>query len=189
TNDYWYRYQPCVRKTNESIELNPFWFVKVDEIRSGNGSSCGNPSGNNYNNGHRTQTAYDLYYYHVNEVSGLIEPVNIATYIGREDNLHDTDLRWVSPGGDLSYDQTVDVPTLIPGTSFEVNLDTISDILRDQTTQNRYLYLDVTTLTGASENGYELWAGPPHYAGPKDTSTPSGCGTGQPVGTPSKGNE
>ena len=185
-----YRYEACVFPTGESLEQNPFWFIRIDEVRSGNNSSCGAPAGNAYAAGNRTQTGFDLYYYRVNGLTGLIEPVPIAQYTGREDNVHDTDMRWVSPGGDLSYDQTVFVPANFG--SFEVNLDNISDILRDQTTNNRYLYLDVTTLTGATENGYEIWAGPEYYTGPKDTNTPSHCGvTGQmpPAGTPSKVNE
>lgn len=187
-NDRW-RWEPCILPTGENTDLNPFWFIRIDEIRGGNGSSCGNPSGDNYANGNFTQTGYDLYYYRVNALSGLIEPVPIAQYTGRGDNLHDTDMRWVSPGGALSYDQSTAVPSNFG--SFEVNLDNLGDILRDQTTNNRYLYLDVTALTGATENGYEIWAGPPHYTGPKDTNTPDHCGVaGQfpPAGTPSKAN-
>jgi hypothetical protein len=178
-----YRYQPCVIDTGEDDELNPFWFIKIDEIRNGNNSSCGASNGMPYGDGEPTTTAFNLYYYHVNPTSGLIEPVPIASYLGRPNNDHDTDMRWVSPGGENSYDQTVDVP-VFTGSSFEVNLDGISDILRDQTTQNRYLYLDVTTIAGASENGYEIWAGPPHYAGDKDTNTASGCGLARAMAAP-----
>ncbi len=188
-NDRW-RWEPCILPTGENIDLNPFWFIRIDEVRSGNNSSCGNPSGDNYSNGEFTQTGFDLYYYRVNSLTGLIEPVPISQYTGRGDNNHDTDMRWVSPGGELSYDQTVNVPANFG--SFEVNLDNISDILRDQTTNNRYIYLDVTALTGATENGYEIWAGPPHYTGPKDTNTPNHCGIPDqipPAGTPSKANE
>ncbi|MCP4429245.1 MAG: hypothetical protein GY803_32580, partial [Chloroflexi bacterium] len=33
----------------------------------------------------------------------------------------------------------------------------------DSETGNRYLYLDVTAFSGSSENGFEIWAGPPDY--------------------------
>lgn len=185
------RWEACIISTGENEDLNPFWFVRIDEIRVGNSSnSCGGPS--NYNNGERTQTGFDLYYYRVNDTTGLIEPVTIATYIGREDNTHDTDMRWVSPGGAQSSDQPVFVPVTSGTGTFEVNLDSISDILRDQTTQARYLYIDVTALTGASENGYEIWAGPPYYTGPRSNNPTYPCGDPTafpPAGTPSKGNE
>src|SRR5690606_32133193 len=37
------------------------------------------------------------------------------------------------------------------------------NIFVDQATGNRYVYLDVTTLSGGSENGFEIWAGPDDY--------------------------
>lgn len=39
----------------------------------------------------------------------------------------------------------------------------MGDALVDGTSGNRYIYMDVTTLSGASENGFEVWAGPPDY--------------------------
>jgi hypothetical protein len=48
--------------------------------------------------------------------------------------------------------------------SFEVDLTSdVPNILTDPATGNRYLYLGVRTLSGASENGFEIWAGPPDY--------------------------
>ena len=48
------------------------------------------------------------------------------------------------------------------GNGFEVNLATdVGNIVVDGVTGARYIYLDVTAFSGASENGFELWAGPP----------------------------
>jgi hypothetical protein len=71
-------------------------------------------------------------------------------------------MRWVSPGGQMIYDQPVDVPTDYG--SFEINLTTdTTNILTDPEDGRRYIYLDVTAQSGASENGFEIWAGPPNY--------------------------
>ena len=183
-----YRYQSCTLSTGESLSLNPFWFVRADEIRTRSGNSCGSPSGNIYNNGQPTETAFDLYYYG-QTMTGTTQMMPLANYLGRMDNSHDTDLRWVSPGGAQSYDQ----PTFVPANfgSFTVNLTAIPNILVDPTTGTRSLYLDVTTLAGASENGFALWAGPPDYTGPQGTMA-NGCATstpGQVAGVPSQINK
>ncbi|MBK9055303.1 MAG: hypothetical protein IPL78_31715 [Chloroflexi bacterium] len=185
-----YRYESCIFNTGESSSLNPLWFVRVDEIRTGNGSgtSCGAPQGNAYNNGHPTQTAFDLYYYG-QTITNTTQMIPLANYMGRMDNAHDTDLRWVSPVGAQSYDQ----PMFVPANSgtFEVNLSTIPDIVVDPTSGTRSLYLDVTTLAGASENGFEIWAGPPVYTGAQGTIS-NGCFTntpGQIAGVPSQVNK
>jgi len=184
-----YRIEPCLLNTGENLDLNPFWFVRVDEIRVGNGNTCNAPSGLIYNNGHHTQTAFDLYYYG-QTITDTTQMIPLANYMGRTDNAHDTDLRWVSPGGGQSYDQPMFVPA--NSGSFEVNLSTIPDMVVDPTTGMRSLYLDVTTLAGASENGFEIWAGPDFYTGPKDTNTSNHCGiTGQfpPAGVPGRVNQ
>ncbi|MEI2610101.1 MAG: hypothetical protein V9G20_15875 [Candidatus Promineifilaceae bacterium] len=168
--------------------MNPYWLVKIDEIRAGNGTSCGAPAGNDYNNGQPTQTAFDLYYYG-QSITGTTQMNPLANYMGRTDNIYDTDLRWVSPGGAQSYDQ----PTFVPADSgsFEVDLTAIPNILVDPATGVRSLYLDVTTLAGASENGFEIWAGPPVYTGAQGTSS-GHCTTsvpGQMAGAPSQVNK
>jgi hypothetical protein len=183
-----YRYEPCTFSTGESSSLNPLWFVRVDEIRTRSGNSCGAPIGNIYNNGQPTETAFDLYYYG-QTMTGTTQMMPLANYLGQMVNAHDTDLRWVSPGGAQSYDQPIFVPA--NSGSFEVDLTTIPDILIDQTTGTRSLYLDVTTLAGASENGFEIWAGPPVYTGPRGTAG-NGCSTnipGQIAGVPSQVNK
>ncbi|KAA3656818.1 MAG: hypothetical protein DWQ04_30005 [Chloroflexi bacterium] len=80
-------------------------------------------------------------------------------------------MRWVSPGADKQgYDFPIadtplvsEVPTTEGDTSFEVNLNEINNINVDPATGARFLYLDVTTLSGASENAFHVWAGPNDY--------------------------
>ncbi len=49
------------------------------------------------------------------------------------------------------------------GKGFEIDLTYYNNIAVDQLSGNRYIYLDVRSLWGASENGFEIWAGPPTY--------------------------
>ncbi len=215
----------CVLDTGEDTlplkpdQVNKWWFVRIDENRGagippGNGQ-CGAPNG--YNSAFNTLTEYKLFYYALLP-SGEIEQRTLARYTGQANDPardpdkvqgtafadHQTDLLWISPGGERIYDQptnpsfpnynivpsdcnspnggysvpnsdldgngTDDVrcvgqPYSPPGPSrgFEINLDNYSDILTDPSTGNRYIYLDVTALSGASENGFEIWAGPPDY--------------------------
>jgi hypothetical protein len=121
----------------------------------------------------------------VNQRNGF--PRDLAYSSG---NQH-TDMHWVSPGAPQAYDFDFDgngipdpVPTACgsatggdydpvtcpagsvaaPGRGFEISLSNhIADILTDGSTGNRYIYMDVTTLSGASENGFEVWAGPSDY--------------------------
>lgn len=185
-----YRYDPCVKQTGETLDQNPFWFIRTDEIRQRSGGSCGAPSGNVYANGHPTQTAFNLYYYQVNQLTGQIQPQALGSYVGKADNSDNTDLRWVSPGGAQSYDQPNPLPAA--SGSFEVNLSSLSDIVVDQSTGARYLYLDVTAFSGASENGFEIWAGPREYASSPKGSGDLGCipaGGYTVAGSPSKANQ
>ena len=90
---------------------------------------------------------------------------------------HNTDLQWVSPGGsrqpsiDNPYggdtstvprNAWVDVPAEFG--SFEIDLNSdVPDIIVDEASGSRYIYLDITALNGAGENGFEVWAGPNIY--------------------------
>ncbi len=177
---------PCLMRTDELElvtgapnldlnEVNPYWFVRIDENRgTGNppgDGTCGSPS--TYTPAYNTSTLFELAYYHQGE-SGA-EKIPLVSYIGQTgDNVrdagdHNTDMRWVSPGAEVpfsAWDTPGNLVPAIPATidSFEVNLTTdVPNILVDARTGDRYLYLEVTTLSGASENGYEIWAGPPDY--------------------------
>ncbi|KAA3658942.1 MAG: hypothetical protein DWQ04_23630 [Chloroflexi bacterium] len=174
-------------------QINPFWYVRVDENRGvgpGNGDGTCNPYNQDpipdYEPRYNTQTLFELYYYRQTTDGQPVE-VPIASYIGNTEDerddaaqgFHQTDLRWVSPGADKQgYDYPIadvpgvsEVPTTEEGTSFEVRLADISNIVVDPVTGARLLYLDVTALSGASENVYHIWAGPDDYV---DTSATDG---------------
>lgn len=153
-------------------QINPYYFWRIDENRGagsppGNGL-CGAPS--TYNATFNTRTLFDLYYWRQNP-DGTVVLQNLASYTGqvgdgvRDNGDHDTDRRWVSPGAAQSFDQPVFVPA-DPGSPGDFEIDLTSEtpgIIIDPETGDRYLYLNVYGLEGASKNGYDLWAGPPDY--------------------------
>jgi hypothetical protein len=189
-----YPSQPCLIRTDELglvsddpsdvpyIELdqvNPYWFVRIDENRRGPGSdgiTCVTP--NTYDARYNTQTSYTLAYF-AQTVTGGIAPIPLVTYFGqtgdgvRDSGDHRTDMRWVSPGAVNPFSPvdappgvtSVPVTSLQPGVdSFEIDLTTdVPNMVVDQSTGARYLYLYVTAISGFSENGFEIWAGPPIY--------------------------
>lgn len=178
--------QPCLLETDElslvgpDIELdqvNPYWFVRIDENRQGIGSNgrCSAPS--SYTPAYNTQTRYSLAYF-ANNADGTVVEVPLVTYFGQTGDSrdganpgnHQTDMRWVSPGADVPFstvdDPGVPVPVVAqqPGVDFEINLNTdVPNIVVDQSTGSRYIYLYVQSMSGYSENGFEIWAGPPTY--------------------------
>lgn len=171
--------QPCLIATGEEAlvsasngitidQINPFWLVRIDENRgSSTAGVCDEPS--SYTVAYNTHTLYELFYYREND-DGTIEPISLASYtgqIGNEGVNHDTDLRWVSPGGQNSFDQSVFVPVDAGSEkTFELNIQNdLPNILEDPGTQYRYVYLDITSISGASENGFEVWAGPNDFVG------------------------
>ncbi len=160
----------------ELDQINPFWFVRIDENR-GSGSApgngyCGQPG--SYNPAFNTRTLFELFYYAQNS-DGTITKIPLAQYTGQTgDNRdvngissfapgdHRTDMHWASPGGTRLYDQPADV-LVDPGSPGDFELSIAGDlngILVDQGSGNKYVYLDITALEGASENGFEIWAGP-----------------------------
>ena len=153
-------------------QVNPYWFLRVDENRGNGTNACANVSG--YSEAVNTRTRYELYYYKEN-ADGTMQEVPLAAYTG-QDGLeavdHETDLHWVSPGAQVSFGWDKDLPGIDvpadPGSNtnngFEIDLTSeIPNIVIDPKTGNRYVYLDITTLKGGSENNFELWAGPPDY--------------------------
>ncbi|MCB8984277.1 MAG: hypothetical protein H6659_10665 [Ardenticatenaceae bacterium] len=126
---------------------------------------CGEPA--SYTPAYNTATRYELSYFR-DAANGTVEQIPLAAYTGqtgdgvRDNGDHDTDLRWVSPGGQPSYDQPVVVPA--SSGSFEVDLSQdIPNMVIDPATGERTLLLEVTTISGASENGFQFWAGPAAY--------------------------
>ncbi len=169
--------EPCLIATGEESlvgtgpnltidHINPFWLVRVDENRgSGVPGVCGVPA--TYTPAYNTATRYELSYFR-DAANGAVEQIALAAYIGqtgdglRDNGDHDTDLRWVSPGGQTSFDQPVFVPANFG--SFAVNLaENAPDMVIDPMTGERTLYLEITAVSGASENGFQLWAGPASY--------------------------
>lgn len=159
--------------------INPYYFWRIDENRGsgpvpGNGN-CGEP--NNYNAGYNTRTRYALSYWQ-QQPDGVVIEKPLVSYTGqvgdgaRDNGNHCTDLQWVTPGAAQSYDfpsggnclGSVPVDAGSPHSSFEINLNTdVPGILVEPGSGIRYLNLNVTALDGSSENGFEFWAGPPHY--------------------------
>ncbi|MAT98786.1 MAG: hypothetical protein CL608_16710 [Anaerolineaceae bacterium] len=181
--------QPCLLRTDELDlvtgapnldldQINPYWFVRIDENRIQNTpTSCSTPG--NYSTSANTRTRYSLSYFAENP-DGTVVKVPLVDYFGqtgdgvRDTGDHLTDMHWVSPGADIPF-STVDGPGVaVPATartvdSFEIDLTTdVPNIVEDQSSGARYIYLDVQAMSGTSENGFEIWAGPPIY-----TSVPS----------------
>jgi len=176
--------EACALDTNERTlvttpptlnfdEINPQWLVRVDNNRFRESpSSCSTPT--NYTPAYNTQTIYSLYYF-AQGSDDLIMRIPLVDYVGqtgdglRDNGDHLTDLRWVSPGADVPFSNVDHPGVLVPAVartidSFEVDLTTdIPNLITDMVTGNRYLYLDVQTLSGTSKNGFDIWAGPPNY--------------------------
>ncbi|MFO7682077.1 MAG: CARDB domain-containing protein [Chloroflexota bacterium] len=132
---------------------------------------------------------FQLFYERQNS-DGTIDQVQLARYTGqvgdglRDSGDHETDLRWVTPGGAQSPDQPTFVP-VDPGTpinpatgqpyTFELVLDRdLPNIVVDPITGDRIVHLYVTSLLpGYSKNTYALWAGPDDDAAavPGDVNT------------------
>lgn len=186
------QYQPCLVETDEldlvtgapNLELdqiNPYWFVRIDETRrpsnSGPGVSCGQ---NGYRLENNTQTRYTLSYFAQTPGSSPVK-IPLVSYFGQTGDQRDvdmyggtpgnhlTDMRWVSPGTAVPFSTRDDPGVAVPAiagtiSSFEVNLTTdVPNMVIDQNSGARYIYLDVQAMSGSSENGFEVWAGPPTY--------------------------
>jgi uncharacterized repeat protein (TIGR01451 family) len=167
------RREPCTPETGDS--QNPYGFVRIDENRGG-----GSPPGNGdcafpsfYEAGFNTTTEYTLYYYFQRPDGGL-ERRDLARYTkGGTESDSDTDMLWVSPGGSLPWDPPADAdftPDAGDG-DFEIDLSTETpDIYVNPADGTRSLFLDVRGVEGASENGFDLWAGPRYINVPSEVN-------------------
>ncbi len=185
------QHQPCLLRTDELTlvnnapnldldQVNPYWFVRIDENRrppTTPGGGCGE---NGYRVENNTQTRYSLSYFAQTPGSSPVK-IPLVSYFGQTGDARDTvmyggspgdhltDLRWVSPGTAVPFSTVDDPGVAVPATpqtisSFEVNLTTdVPNMVVDQNTGARYIYLDVQAMSGSSENGFEVWAGPPTY--------------------------
>lgn len=168
-------------------QINPFWFMRIDENRGqGPPANHGNnfcDSTGTYEVGYNTETVFQLYYYRAASDGSPIR-TELSKYTGQTGDArdiangaavpgdHNTDLYWVSPGAEFQgtdYDfffgtNAVPVDTGSSKT-FEIDLtQDVPGIITDPGSGARFLNLDVTSVSGSSENGFEIWAGPPDYA-------------------------
>jgi hypothetical protein len=137
-------------------DSNRYWLVRMDENRR----YLNTPS---YNDAYNNETEFRLYYI------GDGTRVNIATYTSRKDNANNTDMTWVCPGGSASQDPQYSAANvnlvghgdffLTADPSFEIDMTKLTGI-QESDDGSRSLYLEVETINGWSENGFDLWAGP-----------------------------
>ena len=134
------RRDACLLETGD--EANPYWFLRIDENRSFTHLNGGRPP--SYTPEYNTETEYRLYYHKELPDQGVLRQ-SLGTYVGGA-NDPSTDMSWVVAWTvDVNCgDGVCDVPDIT------VNED-----------GSRSLYLEVDGLTGYSENGFDLWAGPP----------------------------
>jgi hypothetical protein len=167
------RREPCTPETGALP--NPYGFVRIDENRGGGSppgnGDCAMPS--SYGAGFNTTTEYTLYYY-LQRPDGRLERRDLARYTkGGADSDSDTDLLWVCPGGSLSWDPPADAdftPDAGDG-DFEIDLSTETpNIYVNPADGSRSLFLNVRGVEGASENGFDLWAGPRYINVPSEVN-------------------
>ncbi len=144
--------------------VNPLWFLRLDENRGIGTDACSTFP--NYTPETNTQTRFYLSYFRTYHNRPAI--TGLGSYTGqvgdgiRDNGDHDTDLRWVSPGSPQNYDQATFVPTSFGSFTVDIEQD-LPDIVIDPFTGEKFLYLSITTLSGGSENGFSIWAGPDNY--------------------------
>jgi Flp pilus assembly protein TadG len=164
TDGFWWNVSPTNRSNpamykwfESAIGEDRYWIQRMDENRRYNTTPT-------YNNAYNTDTAFRLYY-----ISDGAR-VNIATYTARKDNANNTDLMWICPGGSAASDPQYGAPNvdlvghggdyfLTPNPSFEIDMAKLDGIQAGDD-GSRSLFLEVESLSGWSENGFDLWAGP-----------------------------
>jgi uncharacterized repeat protein (TIGR01451 family) len=160
---------------------NPLGFLRIDENR-GHGDPpgdglCAEPS--SYTSGYNTVTEYTLYYYR-QQGDGSLERRDLARYTkGGIDSDSDTDMLWVCPSGSLPDDPPADGWAGSPygfawdegDGNFEVDLSTEApNIYVNPADGMRNLFLDIRGVSGSSENGFDLWAGPRYINVPSEVN-------------------
>jgi hypothetical protein len=134
------RRDACLVETGD--QENPYWFLRMDENRCFSENNGGRPSAG-YTPAYNTQTEYRLYYHRQLPDQSIMRE-EISTYEGGANDLT-TDMQWVVAWTiDIDCgDGACDVPDIA--------------VTEDG---SRSLYLEVDGVTGWSENGFDLWAGP-----------------------------
>ncbi|MCR4405954.1 MAG: pilus assembly protein TadG-related protein [Anaerolineae bacterium] len=126
---------PCVNPTTGE-SCNPYWFVRMDENRIYSSANGGRPS--SYTASSNTTTRYTLYY--LSEGDNVKHVIHSYTKGGADSDAN-TDLQWVTPEG------------------FRFRLSDYPDVAVAEN-GSRSFFLEVKPTAGASENGFDLWAGP-----------------------------
>lgn len=135
------RRDACLLETGD--ETNPYWFMRIDENRCFSHLNGGRPAAG-YSPAYNTQTEYRLYYHEELSDQSILRHNIGDTYVGGA-NDPSTDMQWVVAWTvDVNCDPDCDVQGIT------VNED-----------GSRSLYLEVDGVSGWSENGFDLWAGPP----------------------------
>jgi len=160
---------------------NPFGFLRIDENR-GHGAppgdgTCNEPS--NYTAAYNTVTEYTLYYYRT-RADGSLERRDLARYTkGGADSDSDTDMLWVCPSGSLPDDPPADGWAGSPygfawdagDGNFEVDLNSeVPSIYVSPADGTRNLFLQIRGVSGSSENGFDIWAGPRYINVPSEVN-------------------
>ncbi len=153
-------------------DINPWWFLRLDAHYH---TDCGDLPAS-YDFSQNNITKFELSYIRRNSDNNTNELIDLVSYTGQQGGdlhtppTHDTNLRWVSPGSDRNEgDQPVAVPVDAGSmlTSFTVDISDdstdVPGILVESGSGIRYLYFGVTSIGGQSQNGFDLWAGPPIY--------------------------
>jgi hypothetical protein len=153
----------CLIATGE--DANPYWFVRLDENRCFSDANEGRPSA--YTEEYNTTTEYTLYYNKELSDGSLVRVPIGNPYVGYATLTDDvdahgesTDMKWVAAwnvdivcnDGDYLGNPTC------PANKLEC-CDTTGIVVNDD--GSRSLLLEVDGVTGYSENGFDLWAGPP----------------------------
>jgi hypothetical protein len=135
------RRDACLVLTED--EANPYWFLRMDENRSFSHLNDGRPP--SYTAEYNTETEYRLFYHRELPDQTVQRDPLFDTYVGGGNDAT-TDMKWIVPWT-IDVDCTdgyCDVPDIA------VNDD-----------GSMSLYLEVDGITGYSQNGFDLWAGPP----------------------------
>jgi hypothetical protein len=146
------RRDACLLETGD--QANPHWFLRLDENRCFSHLDSGRPSGG-YTPAYNTETEYRLYYHKQLPDQSILRQ-DIGTYLGSA-NDSSTDMRWVLA---WTVDVSCDDDDCTASGGCPDDFCSVPDIVEGDD-GSRSLYLEVDGISGWSENGWDLWAGPP----------------------------
>jgi Flp pilus assembly protein TadG len=146
------RRDACLLETGDDPNLH--WFLRMDENRSFSHLNNGRPS--SYTPEYNTETEYRLFYHkQLADQSVLKETIGSTLVGGANDST--TDMSWVVAWTvDIDCDDgSCDIQHITPNEDGSLSL-----------------YLEVDGVSGYSQNGFDIWAGPPPttYTVPADVN-------------------